>query len=266
MPLNSGIYRYINSMNKIVDRILNHPDKDEFISKNVIGVLPKDIHEWLKAKYSAVGNKKLIISEKDIKLFQNDYLDIYNIIQQDLSKTKSAIVNHTEDDLNSLIQGSSTYQNILVKTAEQELDIRQIIRKLALAIETRLSQVFDEIQQDPRNINTRIDRLLIEYAEVLGNILDKYYKFTESPAQKTDITVQHNVTLQVVDQHISVFHDVIKEVLSQMDLETSLYFMEVFNEKMSKLKQPSPETPISSDLRLAEAKVLNETINKKINL
>jgi len=43
--------------------------------------------------------------------------------------------------------------------------------------------------------------------------------------------------LQVVDQHISVFHDVIKEVLSQMDSDTLLYFMEVFDDKMAKLKQ-----------------------------
>jgi hypothetical protein len=68
----------------------------------------------------------------------------------------------------------------------------------------------------------------------------------------------------VVDQHISVFHDVIKEVLSQMDLETSLYFMEVFNEKMNKLKVPDKDFP-NTEVRLAEAKLLNETINKKIN-
>jgi hypothetical protein len=59
------------------------------------------------------------------------------------------------------------------------IDIRRIVKNLCIAVETRLSQVFDEIQEDPRNINTKIDRLLIEYAEVLGNILEKYYKFTE---------------------------------------------------------------------------------------
>jgi hypothetical protein len=69
----------------------------------------------------------------------------------------------------------------------------------------------------------------------------------------------------VVDQHISVFHDVIKEILSQMDLETSLYFMEVFNEKMSKLKPPKEEGVLNPEIRLAEVKLLNETINKKIN-
>jgi len=133
---------------------------------------------------------------------------------------------------------------------------------MCVAVETRLGQVFDTIQEDPRNINTRIDRVLIEYCEVLGGLLEKYHKFVEQPA---DLTIQHNVTLQVVDQHISVFHDVIKEVLSEMDLESSMLFMERFNERMGKLKPPTPEQFANTDVRLAEAKLLNETINKKLN-
>ena len=50
-----------------------------------------------------------------------------------------------------------------------------------------------------------------------------------------------------------------------MDLETSMYFMEVFNNKMSKLKAPSPDAQPTQEMRMAEAKFLNETINKKIN-
>jgi len=50
-----------------------------------------------------------------------------------------------------------------------------------------------------------------------------------------------------------------------MDLESSMLFMELFNEKMSKLKAPSPEAQPTQEMKLAEAKLLNETINKKIN-
>jgi len=150
----------------------------------------------------------------------------------------------------------------MLKSAGEELDIRQVIKRMVIGLESRFSQVFDEIQEDPRNINTKVDRLMIEYAEVLGNLLEKCYKFTEVPVGQV---INNNVTLQVVDQHISVFHDVIKDVLSQMDLETSFYFMEVFNEKMAKLKMPNKEDAPTSEMRLAEAKLLNETINKKIN-
>jgi hypothetical protein len=134
---------------------------------------------------------------------------------------------------------------------------------MAINIETRLSQIYDIVQENPLDINTKVERILIEYVDALGGLLDKYHKWKE--VRVPDSVIQNNITLQVVDQHISVFHDVIKEILSQMDLETSLYFMEVFNEKMSKLKPPKEEGVLNPEIRLAEVKLLNETINKKIN-
>lgn len=250
-------------MNKnALSKIISHPDKDELISKLVIGISSKDIYDWLASKYVNPNEKKFILSEKSIKSFKDNYLDIYSLIQNDLANTKIAVANNNEDDLELSIRNLPAYKNILIKTANEELDIRTIVKKLCAAIELRFSQVFDEIQNDPGTINTKIDRLLIDYTEVLGNILEKYYKFTEAPVNNV---IQHNVTLQVVDQHITVFHDVIKKVLSQMDLETSLYFMEVFHEEMNKLKQPEKAVPLNSEVRLAEAKLLNETINSKIN-
>lgn len=250
-------------MNKnALKKILEHPDRDEIISKLIIGITPKDINDWLQAKYTNVSEAKFVIAEKSIKSFQDNYLDIYNVILEDLSKTKTAIANSTEEDLALTINNLPAYKNLLLQTVNEELDIRKIVKGLCFAIESRLSQVFDAIQEDPRNINTRIDRLLIEYTEVLGNILEKYYKFTETPA---DNVMQHNVTIQMVDQHISVFYDAIKEILAQLDLESSLVFMELFNEKMNKLKLPTEKEIPTTEVRLAEAKLLNETINKKLN-
>ena len=242
-------------------KILDHPDKDEIISKLVIGISSQDISDWLKSKYTNVSESRFVINEKNIKSFQENYLDIYNLIQEDMAKTKVAVQSSTEDQLLLSVRNNSAYKNKMLELADKEIDVRKIISNLCIAIENRLAQVFDQIQEDPTNINTKIDRLLIDYTEVLGNILEKYYKFTEAPSQ----IVQHNVTLQVVDQHISVFHDVIKDVLSQMDLETSLYFMEVFNQKMEKLKTPEKPQDLNTDMKLAEAKLLNETINKRIN-
>jgi len=250
-------------MNKnALKKILDHPDKDEIIAKLVLDYPPKDINEWLKAKYTNVSESKFVIAEKSIKTFKDSYLDVYNMIREDMIKTKQAIATSTEDQMELAIKNNPTYKSKMLELAGKEIDVRQMVAHLCLAVETRLGQVFDVIQEDPRNINTRVDRVLIEYGELLGGILEKYYKFTEAPA---DQIIQHNVTLQVVDQHISVFHDVIREVLSQMDLETSLYFMEVFNEKMAKLKPPVPEVIPNTDMKLAEAKILNETINKRLN-
>ena len=250
-------------MNKnILKKVLDHPDREEIIAKLVLDISAKDINDWLAAKYTNVSEHKFVIAEKTIKTFKNTYLDVYSMIQEDIQKTKVSVANNTQDELALAVRGSPTYKKMMLGLANKEIDIRSMVANLCIAVETRLGQVFDEIQENPRDINSRIDRVLIDYAETLGNLLEKYYKFTESPA---DLTVQHNVTLQVVDQHISVFHDAIKEVLSQLDLESSMLFMDLFNEKMAKLKPPAPETMMNTDVKLAEARLLNETINKKLN-
>jgi hypothetical protein len=245
----------------LVKKIISHPDKDELISKMIIGISIKDIHEWLASKYVNPNESKFVISEKDIKKFKDTHLDIYSLIQEDLSKAKSAIANNNED-LELAIQNVPAYQQIVLKAVNEELDIRKIIKNLCVAIETRISQLFDEIQADPTTINTKIDRLLIDWMELLGNQLEKYYKFTEAPA---DNIIQHNMTIQVMDQHVTILHDAIKETLSQMDLQSSLYFMEIFNEKISKLKISEKESLPNPEIRLAEVKILNETISNRIN-
>jgi len=251
-------------MNKpMYKKILEHPDKDEIISKLVIGISPTDVHDWLKAKYTNVSEVKFVLTEKNVKSFQDNYLDFYNDMMVDLSKVKTSIALSTQDQLALDVKSNPTYKDALLKVANKELDIETIMGTMAVNVEMRMAQVFDTMMADPNNINTKIDRLFGEYADILGNLLDKYHKWKEKSTP--DQIIQHNVTLQVVDQHISVFHDVIKEVLSQMDLETSMYFLEVFNEKMSKLKAPTQDAGPTQDMKMAEAKLLNETINQKVN-
>jgi hypothetical protein len=250
-------------MNKnALKKILEHPDKDELIAKLVLDYSPKDIHDWLASKYTNVSEAKFVIAEKSIKTFKENYLDVYNMIREDIQKTKQSLATSTEVELELSVKSNPTYKSKMLELAGKEIDVRKMVAQLCLAIETRLGQVFDEIQEDPRNINSRIDRVLIEYGDLLGGLLEKYYKFTEGPA---DLVIQHNVTLQAVDQHISVFHEAIREVLSQMDLESSMLFMELYQEKMSKIKPATPETVPNTDMKLAEAKLLNETINKKLS-
>lgn len=242
-------------------KILSHVEKEEIINKLLIGLSPKDINEWLNIKYGDI-DKKLVLSENVIKNFQENHLDIYNTIKEDLQKTKTALANGAaEEELNLTLQGSSTYKNKMIELANQEIDIKKMITNALSAIETRASQVFDEIQTDPRNIG-RTDRVLIEWFDVLGSMIEKYYKIVE---QGPDQIVQHNISIQAVDQHVAVIYEAIKETLAQIDLESSLRFMELFNEKMSRLKPPVKEAPAPPDVRMAEARVINEAIGKRLN-
>lgn len=241
-------------------KFLNHPDREEIIAKLSIGISPQDVHEWLAAKYPS--EKQLVISEKSLKSFQDNYLDFYNAVRGDINNVQNSLAPAQSDELALAVQNNPSYQELIKKAANTELDFRQLIVRVGMALETRLSQIFDAIQEDPRNINTRIDRVFLDYCERMESVLDKCHKFNEPQA---NTIVQHNMTIQVVDQHIAVFHDVIRKVLSQMDLESSLLFMEIFNEEFSKLKMPTPQDRITPEMKIAEAKILNEEIDKKLN-
>jgi hypothetical protein len=243
-------------------KLLDHCDKDEIVSKMIIGISPADINSWLKAKYTNVGEEKFVLSEMMLKNFKNNYLDFYNDMQQDLSKTKKAVKGNSHEELELTVKGNSAYKDALIKIANNELDVNQMMARMALNVETRVSQIFDTIQEDSNNINPRLDRILIEYVDSLGSLLDKYHKWSEAPVANQFI--QNNLTVNVIDSHIEVFRDVIKQVLAQMDLESSLYFMELFNEKMSQLKMPEASA-VSPEIKMAEVQLLNQTINKKLN-
>ncbi len=245
----------------VFKKIYDHPDREEIINKLILKISEQDIHDWLKAKYSAVSESKFVISKTMLKSFSNDYLDVYKTIQEDIIKTKSNELS-MDEKLNLAVRNNSTYKNRMIELANNELDIKKMIINLATAIETRVGQIFDQIQSDPTLINTKIERLWIEMADKLGLILEKYHKFTTIPMESS--VTNNNITLQIVDKHIVVFHDVIKDILSNMDLDSSMRFMELFNEKMSKLKAPN-DNIIPTESKLAEVKLLNEKIQKTLD-
>lgn len=243
-----------------VKKLLSHPDKEEILSKLILNIDPRDIHDHLNIKY--VNEPKLVISVSTLKSFRDNHLDVYNMLQEDLQKTRNALATNTEDDLELSVRDNSTYKTRMKELANNELDVRKMIVRMATNLEDRFAIIFDQIMEDPRNINTRIDRLMLEYAEVLGNLLDKYFRFTEAPS---NIGIQNNVSIQVIDSHVSIIQDSIKECLELMDLDSGNAFMNILTEKMNKLKAPSAEPSLNTDAKLAEVKLLNETINQKLN-
>jgi hypothetical protein len=244
-------------------KLLRHPDRDEIISKLCMGISAKQTYEWLSVKYSNASEKQFVIAEKSLKSFQDNYLDVYQVLREEFSNAKIALATGTSaEQLSLAVSENLSYKALVAQTVGQELDLKKAIGGLIAAIELRLGQVFDAIQEDPRNVNSRVDRVLIEYVDKLGSLIEKAHKVINNGP---DQIVQHNITVQHIDQHISIFYEAIKRVLTKMDLESSMYFMELFNEEMNKLKDPNnrPIQPVEE--RLAEVKILNETINQKLN-
>mgnify|MGYP003348694343 CR=1 FL=1 len=182
---------------------------------------------------------------------------LYNHIKIDLIKTQQSNLSLSAQAELS-VKDNKAYKDKMLQLAENELDIKKMLSNMIIAIETRAAQVFDEIQEDPRNM--RMDRVLIEWFDTLGSTLEKYHKLVIGAP---DQVIQHNVNIQTVDKYSDVFVEAIKETLSEMDLEYSLKFMELYNEKINKLKFNSENK--NTESRLAEAKIINETITSKLN-
>lgn len=246
--------------------ILEHPDKDELITKLLSSIPVAEIHEWLESRYTSVGEKKFVLSDKVISTFQKEYLDIYSIIKDDIAKTRSNKLT-AEEELKQEIQGNPLYHSSLErivkieeKGATTELDIKTIAKKLVVNIEFRAAQIFDQIQEDPRNIKP--DRVLIEWLNLLTTTLEKYDMILNGNPDQ--INIQNNINIQVVDEHINVVYNIIKEILSKLDYDTSLLFIEMFNDAMKNLKDNQKNIVTPSEVRLTEAKVLNEVITAKL--
>lgn len=243
-------------------RILHHIDREEIISKLAADNTPEDIHYWLEAKYSLASESKLVISVKTLKAFKDNYLDFYKTLKEDFGQVKTALANNTSiDDLDLAVKSSPVYKDAMMTALSQEINLKETIARLCVAVETRLAQIYDIIQEeaqyDPRNINTKLDRVLQGYIEIFTPLLEKANKIiNEAPDQ----VVQHNITVQHIDQHIAIFYEAIRQTLAQMDMPSSMLFMELFNEKLNALKDPTLSPPD----RMNEVKALNGVINARL--
>jgi hypothetical protein len=244
------------SYDKYVRVIVEHPDRDEIISKLSIGIEPVEIAIWLKEKYGDIGERKFTLSEDIIYKFSKEYLDIYNNLKEDVANVRGSSNLSNTENLQLSIENNKSYRKRIEELAGKEVDIKRMVAGAVVALEQRVEQIYDLIQEDPRNM--KMDRALIDYFNTLSMMMEKCNKIVnEAPDQ----VIQHNVTVQVLDQHIGVFIDALRETLSEFDYETSLKIMDRFNDKLTKLKAPSSQV-IPTDTRLAEAKILSENILK----
>jgi hypothetical protein len=244
----------------LLKKILGHPDEDEIISKLVLGDSPHSVHEWLKSKYAPVSQTQFIVTEANLKKFESDYLDLYQHLKKDMILVKA----NAQREIELSIKKNPSYKEQVRKLVNNELDLRETICNLVVAVETRVGVVFDKIQENFINngLNTREERLFMDYARVLGEVLEKYHKFTEV---KDSTTINNTVTFQVMDQHVAIIQDVIKEILEEMDVEMSLKFMEKFNERFGRLRPPSQEPFQSVESRAIEGKLLTDNMSKKLD-
>lgn len=242
-------------------KILNHPEKDEIISKLCMNISPADINEWLVSRYDEINEASLIVSEKALYKFKNDYLDFYNTMMEDVEKVKNEQLS-TTNQLSQELNGNITYQNALTKYANEEVDIRSLIKRVAAAVEARSSYVFDLIASDPEN--TKLDETLIQWFSLLANIAEKFENI--QTGNQNAQTINNNINVQIIDGQISQVYGIIKDILQNLDHATSMKFVDELNNRMNALKEISEDIsePLPIDVRMSQIKSIDASISSKL--
>jgi deoxyadenosine/deoxycytidine kinase len=199
-----------------------------------------------------------------LKSFKDNYLDFYQIMKKDISKNSKAIAAGNIDDLQVVLSNNASYKSKLLATVDNEIDVKKMLATMIIAVETRVEQMFDQIQERPEEVNSRTERLWLEYFDRLGTMLEKWSKYVVGAP---DQVIQHNFTVQHIDQHVQILQEAIRDALTEFDLETSLKFMDRLNISLQKLKDPgmSGAKPTPQGVKISEVKILSEEINRKLN-
>lgn len=232
------------------DKLISHPLSQQIISKLVSGIRAKDVSEWLKLEYPNKNESHLRLSSSLLNDFLSQNLDLYATLKKDIGAVKSEEPNKK---ISASLRNNKTYQERLAEMADHEIDVKKLMHNTGVLIQTRLEQYYDRMMQNPEN--TKPDYGLIKYFELLLNYVDRYDRvINKSPDQ----IIQHNVSVQVMDQYVAALQDCIRSTLAEVDPDAAFLFMEKFNELLPKLQLPEVVQPKSMSVndRLLEAQVL----------
>jgi len=227
------------------------------VGKLVSGIRPKDVSEWLKVKYSDKDEAHLKLSAALLKEFVDNNLNLYETLKQDIQGTKSGGI---EKKISAALKNNKTYQERMIEMADEEIDIKKMFKSVYVMLNARVEQYFDKMQENPTNLKP--DYGLLKFFDSMMMYVEKYDKIIN---QSPDQIIQHNVTVQVMDQYVNVMQDSIRQTLAEMDLDAANLFMEKFNENLSKLQLPEgiqPTKPQTQEQKYLGVEILHSKLEE----
>jgi len=212
-------------------KLLDHPEKDKLIGKLTNGESPKDVAQYLKLKYHGNDEAHLRLPTSMLKEFVGKYLSHYKSLSIVLKEEKEGKLDNKVAE--SLLNNKSWRERV-AEYMDDEIDLKQQIQRVAKMLEARLEQVWDKIQENPGNMKG--DYIMLKYFDSLTIALEKADKLIN---ERPDKLIQHDITINMVEQHSVAFQETIRELLMELDPETSARFMELLTNKLAKVDNPS---------------------------
>jgi hypothetical protein len=210
-------------------KILNHPDRDQIISKLSTGETSRDVAIWLKEKYSI--NKVNQIGATTLDEFRRKYLNLHGTILEDIQlKLRDNCQEELDTALVKAVKRNKTYEEKLTEFVEEQIDWRKKLLQFLNVVETRFSQLYDKTQNNPDNYKP--DYVMIQWMNTILKMVEDIRKVEGAPDQ----VIQHNVTVQAIDDQAAVFQQAIQKTIAELDLNTASILIDKLNANIEKLK------------------------------
>lgn len=236
--------------------LLNHPDRQEIVNKILGGNSPKQVYDWLRLKYPGADQQDLRLNLNLLKEFaKSNLLDYDAKVNNDILLAQEEKIQQKK--LTEALLNNKSYQERINEIVDTKIDVKQKFLNLEMALHTRMEQVFDSIQSDPSKVN-KSDYTLIKYMEQYLKLLESYNK---SINMAPDMIIQHNYTMEYIDNHSSLLQQAIRETLEEMDPKFAFIFIEKMQEKLNNLEYKEETKKVSVDkIMTSTEKLLSESI------
>jgi len=210
-------------------KIINHPNRDQITSKLASGNSVRSVAAWLKKKYPK--DKQNHIAFQTLDDYRKNFLNIKGAVLEDLKeKYKEQQLAEVEDDLDIIVRKNKTYNDLKKEAVKKHVDLGERMYGILNAMDSRVQHLYDMVQLNPNNYKP--DYVLLQYFDRMLHVIQDIRKMQGEPDQ----IIQHNVTVQAIDQQAAVFQQAIQEAVSELDLDVASIVMEKIVSKMEKLK------------------------------
>lgn len=208
-------------------KILNHPDRDDIVSKLSNGDSVRGIEAELKKKYP--NNKSMWLSSVTLQKFRKDSLQLDGKVLKDIQEAAQTQKRQIEAQMRQRqLESTDAYKKKIDEIVDSKLDVSRKILQLDSIIESRIEYWYNMIAAGEETA-AKGDHELRKFISQQMELLGQYKKFVEGMADKT---IDHNINITVMNDQITIIRNVIRECLSEFSADKAMVFMEKLNRKL----------------------------------
>jgi|15BtaG_2_1085339.scaffolds.fasta_scaffold00005_79 hypothetical protein len=211
-------------------KVLNHPDKEDIISKLLEGDSVKSVEAWLKKKYPRT--RRLHVSYMTLQKFRGENLNLKGNLLDDVKNRRTEIDKKAlEAETKMVINSSSAYQRKIDEIAGAELDVSRRLLEMDKLIGSRIEYYYNLLESGATT-TIRDDKVFIEYINTMKTLMQDWKKYIEGVADKR---IDHNVNINVVNEQARVLKEAVLSVLQEIDPSLVTVFVTRLDNKLNML-------------------------------